>query len=81
MGRIDSMVSTTVDVPVEPSLLKQCQEQLSNYQEDLSTLYDDLLAMVIADEDEILILHSKLKNMLFGTSHNYKVIIINDNPC
>ena len=60
LSRIDDMISTPPDSHIEPSLLKQCQEQLSDYRKNLSTLYDDLLAMDVTDEDELLVLHSKL---------------------
>lgn len=66
------MVSTSSDTPTEPSLLKQCQEQISDYRSDLSILYDDLLTMDIADEDGLLVLHSKLEKLLFDTSHKIK---------
>ena len=46
LSRINDTLSTA---PIEPSLLKQCQEQLSDYKRDLSVLYDDLLAMDVSD--------------------------------
>ena len=53
LSRTNDNISAT---PIEPSLFKQCQEQLSDYKKDLSVLYDDLLAMDVADEDELLVL-------------------------
>ena len=69
LSRTDDTISAT---PIEPSLLKQCQEQLSDYKKDLTVQYDDLLAMDVADEDELLVLHSKLEKLLFDASHKIK---------
>ena len=66
---------TLLTPPIEPLLLKQCREQLSDYKKDLSVLYDDLLANDIADEDELFILHSKLEKLLFNTSHKIKKLL------
>ena len=65
LGRIDSMVSTSVDAAVRP----QAAVSRTGHRKDLSTPYDGLLAMDIADEDELLILHSRLEKLLFDTSH------------
>ena len=65
-------MSAPSDTRVEHSLLKQCQEQLSHYRKNLSVLYNDLLAMDVTDEDELLVLHSKLEKLLFDISHKTK---------
>ena len=50
LSRINDMVSTPLDSHIEPSLLKQCQQQLSAYRKSLSVLYDDPLAMNVTDD-------------------------------
>ncbi len=68
LNRIDETVLTTA-TPVEHSLLRQCQEELSDYKKDLAALYNELVAKDKDDEDELFITHSALERLLSDTSH------------
>ena len=72
LSRIENMVSTPPDTRIEPSLLKQCQDQRCDYRKNLFVLYDNLQATDVTDEDKQLVLHSKLEKLLFVISHMTK---------
>ncbi len=71
LNRINETVSTTA-TPVEHSLLRQWQEELSDYKKDLAALYDELVAKDMDDEDELFVTHSALERLLSDTFHKLK---------
>ncbi len=71
LKRIDETVPTSATT-AEHSLLKQLQEELSDYKKDLATLYDELLAKDVEDEDELFVLHSTLERSLSDISRKVK---------
>jgi len=68
---ISAMSEETADIP----LVQQHQEQLSDYKRDLAILYDSLVELDPGEEDELLTLHSRLEEALFGCSHKVKQLI------
>ena len=58
---IDSIISSTAEAALERSMIQQCNEQLSDYKGDLAALYDEILSNDIDDEDELVVLHSRLE--------------------
>ena len=61
LSRVDETVTPPPNASIEHSLLKQCQEQFSDYKKELTVLCDELLAEDIPDEDELFVLHSRLE--------------------
>ena len=59
------------DVP----LLEQYSEQLLDYKRDLATIYDDLAAHDLNDDDAHLVLHAKLERLQFECSHRVKTLL------
>ena len=60
LNRIDEAITPT-DTPVEHALLSQCQEEVSDYKKDIATLYEELIAKNVADDNELFVTHSALE--------------------
>ena len=72
---IDEAIAPT-DTPVERALLSQCQEEVSDYKKDIATLYEELIAKNVADDDELLVTHSTLERQLSYTSYKIKSLLV-----
>ena len=73
--RIDEAITSEPDTLVECSLLTQFQEELHDYKKDVSLLYDQLTAMDISDDDELLATHSLLERRLSTTAHKVRRLL------
>ena len=68
MRSIDDLVSTAPEATPERFMIQQCSEQFSDHKKDLAAIYEELLSMDIADEDELTALHSRLEKSLLDVS-------------
>ena len=62
-------------IPDDVPLLEQYSEQLLDYKRDLATIYDDLAAHDLNDDDAHLVLHAKLERLQFDCSHRVKTLL------
>ena len=79
LNRIDEAIAPT-DTPVECALLSQCQEEVSDYKKDIATLYEELIAKNLADDDELFVTHSALERQLSSTSYKIKSLLVVPHP-
>ena len=77
---IDSIISSTAEAALERSIIQQCNEQLSDYKGDLAALYDEILSNNIDDEDELVVLHSRLEKSLFDLGQRVRHLSITPAP-
>jgi len=75
LSRIDEAITPT-DPPIERSLLTQYQEEVSDHKKDLSTLYEELVAKDIPDDDALLVTHTALERQLSTTFHKIKALLL-----
>ena len=76
LNHIDEAIAP-IDTPVDRALLSQYQEELQyiRVQKDSVTLYEELTAKNVAD-DELFVTHSALDKQLFSTSHKMKSLLV-----
>ena len=77
--QIDKMMKTATTPatsPIDPSLLAQCQEEVLNYKKDLATLYDELSAMDICDDDDLFTIHVTLERQLSAVAQKIKSLTV-----
>ena len=75
-GGLTRLAEAVSDTPIERSLLMQCEEELSDYKKNLAALYEELIAKDIADDDELLVMHSALERQLSTTSQKIKSLLV-----
>ena len=63
------------DAPVEHAVLKQCQEEVSDYKKDLATVYNDLISHDIDESDELSVAHSALEIELSEVASKLKGLL------
>ena len=79
MGRIETglnHIDTDLEDVPECTELNQFQEKLSDYKQDLTALYEDLVTRDIADEDELFGRHSLLKRKLSSVSQKLEGLLV-----
>ena len=64
------------DVPEDVCRLQQHEEQLADYKKDLADLQTQLLSLNISDEDELVVEHSVLQDVLFDCSLKTKELLL-----
>ena len=74
LNRIDEAIAPT-DTLVECALLSQYQEEVSDYK-DSATLYEELSAKNIADDNELFVTYSTLERQLSSTSYKIKSLLV-----
>ena len=71
LNRIGEATADT-DEPVDPTLLSQYSDELSDYKKDLAALYSDLATEDIDDEDDLFTTHTAAERQLSTLSHKIK---------
>lgn len=74
LNRIDEAIVST-DPPVEHSLLSLYKMEASDYKKDISTLYEELVAKDIPDDDELFVTHATLERQLSATTHKVRGLL------
>ena len=64
------------DGPEDVCHLKQHEEQLADYKKELADLQTQLLSLDISDEDELVVEHSVLQDVLFDCSVKIKELLL-----
>lgn len=75
---LDATGGTLASVDHDPSeipLLQQHQEKLDDYKRELSSIYKEILALDLKDDHRLVILHARLEQLQFDSSHKVKKLI------
>ena len=64
------------DGPEDVCRLKQHEEQLADYKKELADLQTQLISFDISDEDELVVEHSVLQDVLFDYSLKIKELLL-----
>ena len=79
MATEDSL-SATSSLPADVSLLEQHAEQLIDYKKELATVYQELVALDLEEEDDLFVLHAKLEKLHFACSHKVRKLLSSHTP-
>ena len=70
-GDLAAMSSNREDVP----LLEQRAEQLTDYKKQLASIYEELVALDLEEEDDLFILHTELEEVHFSCAHSVRKLL------
>ena len=70
-GDLAAMSSNREDVP----LLEQHAEQLTDYKKQLASIYEELVALDLEEEDDLFILHTQLEEVRFSCAHSVRKLL------
>jgi hypothetical protein len=73
--KLESIDEDLTANPDDASLIEQHQEQSKDYKKELAIIYEDLLALGIEDDDDLIILHSRLEKVQFSCSLKTKKLL------
>ena len=76
LSTVHDKIEELSDGPEDVCHLKQHEEQLADYKKELADLQTQLLFLNISDEDELVVEHSVLQDVLFDCSLKIKELLL-----